>query len=159
MFPEEKKVSRKGTRGTRKLLYIHQHHPQGVQKEMKNGVMAWIDCKKTYDIVPQNWIMTTLKCASYPTKSLNFIEKIMKNLSVEGTARGKNLVEVKIQRGVFQGEALLPLLFAIAMMPLNHILRKCTVGYNLTKSQEKIIHLMYMDDIKYLQKIKKNGKS
>ena len=34
------------------------------------------------------------------------------------------------------------------MMPLNHILRKCTAGYKLSTSQEKINHLMYMDDIK-----------
>ena len=34
------------------------------------------------------------------------------------------------------------------MMPLNHILRKCTVGYKLRGSQEKINHQMYMDDIK-----------
>ena len=32
------------------------------------------------------------------------------------------------------------------MMPLNHILRKCIAGYKLSKSQEKINHLMYMDD-------------
>ncbi len=40
------------------------------------------------------------------------------------------------------------------MMPLNHILRKCTVGYKLTKSQEKINHLMYKDDIKLFAKNK-----
>ena len=34
------------------------------------------------------------------------------------------------------------------MMPLNHILRKCAAGYTLSRSQEKINHLMYMDDIK-----------
>ena len=33
-------------------------------------------------------------------------------------------------------------------MPLNHVLRKCTAGYKLTKSKEKINHLIYMDDIK-----------
>ena len=31
------------------------------------------------------------------------------------------------------------------MMPLNHILRKCTAGYKLGRSQEKVNHLMYMD--------------
>ena len=31
------------------------------------------------------------------------------------------------------------------MMPLNHILRKCTAEYKLSRSQEKINHLMYMD--------------
>ena len=40
-------------------------------------------------------------------------------------------------------------------MPLNHILRKCLVGYKLSKSQEKTNHLMYMDDIKPCAKNKK----
>ena len=38
------------------------------------------------------------------------------------------------------------------MMPLNHVLRKCTAWYKLGKSQEKIYHLMYMDDIKLFAK-------
>ena len=66
---------------------------------------------------------------------------------------GKGLAKVKIQRGIFQGDALLPLL--IAMMPLNHILKKCTGGYKLSKSQEKIHHLIYMHDIKLLTKNEK----
>ena len=34
------------------------------------------------------------------------------------------------------------------MMLLNHILRKCTAGYKLCKSEEKINTFMYMNDIK-----------
>ena len=41
------------------------------------------------------------------------------------------------------------------MMPLNHILSKCTAGYKLSKSQEKINHQMYMDDIKLFAKNEK----
>ena len=37
-------------------------------------------------------------------------------------------------------------------MPLNHILRKFTAGYKLSRSQEKINHLMYMGDIKLFAK-------
>ena len=40
-------------------------------------------------------------------------------------------------------------------MPLNHILRKFTAGYKLSKSQEKINHLMYTDDIKLFAKKEK----
>ena len=40
-------------------------------------------------------------------------------------------------------------------MPLNPILRKCTAGYKLSRSQEKINHLMYMDDIKLFAKNEK----
>ena len=39
-------------------------------------------------------------------------------------------------------------------MPLN-ILRKSAAGYKLSKSQEKINHLMYMDDIKLFAKNEK----
>ena len=40
-------------------------------------------------------------------------------------------------------------------MPLNHILRKCTAGYKPCKLEEKINHLMYMDDIKLFAKNEK----
>ena len=50
---------------------------------------------------------------------------------------GKSLPEVKIHRGIFQDDDLSPLQFVIAMIPLNHILMKCSGGYKTTKSQEK----------------------
>ena len=73
---------------------------------------------------------------------------------MELTAGGRSLAETKIQRGIFQGDALSPLLFIIAMMPLNHILRKCTAGYKLSRSLE-INHLIYRDDIKLFSKYEK----
>ena len=81
-------------------------------------------------------------------ETINFIEKTMKNWRAKITAGGKNLTETKIQRGIFHGYALSPLLFIIAMMSLNYILRRCTAGYKLSRSQENVNHLMYMDDIK-----------
>ena len=72
----------------------------------------------------------------------------MKNWRVELTAGRRSLAEAKIQRGIFQGDAQSPLLFMIAIMTLNHILRKCTAGYKLSRLHEKINHLIYMDDIK-----------
>ena len=69
------------------------------------------------------------------------------NWRVELTAGGKSFAVVKIQRGIFQWDALLPLLFVKAMMPFNHMLRKYSGGYKLTKLQEKINYLMYMDAI------------
>ena len=41
------------------------------------------------------------------------------------------------------------------MMPLNPILGKCTAGHKRSRSQEKINHLMFMDDIKLLTKNEK----
>ena len=82
----------------------------------------------------------------------------MQTWRVELTTGERSLAETKIQRGVFQGDALSPLLFIIAMMPLNHILRKWTVGYKLSRSQEKINHLTYVDYIKLFTKMKENWK-
>ena len=82
----------------------------------------------------------------------NFIAKTMKIWEVELTAEGRDLAEAKVQRGIFQGDALSPLIFIIAIMPLNHAIRKCTAGYKLSKSQEKINHLMFMDGIKLFAK-------
>ena len=114
--------------------------------------MVWIDNKKAYDMVAQNWIINCLKMYKISHEVINFIEKITKSLRVELTAGGRNLTETKIRRCIFQGDALSPLLFIIAMMSFNHILRKCTAGYKLRRSQEKINHLMYMDDIKLFSK-------
>ena len=79
----------------------------------------------------------------------------MKNWRVELTAGGNSLAKIKIQRGIFQGDALSPLLFIIVRISLNYILRKCTAWYKLSRSQEKINHLMYLDIINLFAKSEK----
>ena len=147
LFPDKQKGCRKGSRGTAELPYIDQHILNESKNRWKTLAMAWIDNKKAYDMVPQSWIINCLKMYKISHVVINFIEKkYMKNWRVELTAEGKSLAERKIQRCIFQEDALSLLLFIIAMMSLNHILRKCTAGYKLSRLQEKINHLMYMDD-------------
>ena len=71
------------------------------------------------------------------------------------TAGGKSLAEAKIQRGIFEGDELSPLLFVITMIPFNQLFRKCPDGYKLHESQENINRLMYVDDIKLFVKNEK----
>ena len=113
--------------------------------------MAWIDYKKAYDMVRQSWILHCLKTYKISHEVIKFIEQTMKTWRVELTAGGRSIAETKIQKDIFQS----PLLFRLAMIPLNHILRTCTAGYKLSRSQEKINHLMYMDDIKLFAKNEK----
>ena len=88
-------------------------------------------------MVLQSWMVSFLKMYKISDEVMKFIEKTMKTWKVELIAGGRSLAEANIQRGVFQGDALSPLLYIIVMMPLNHILRKFTSGYKLSKSQEK----------------------
>ena len=73
---------------------------------------------------PQRWIIDCLKIYKIPDKVMKFTEKT-------------SLAEVKIQRGIFQGDTLSPLLFVIVMMPRNNILRKCTGGHNYINHEKK----------------------
>ena len=95
--------------------------------------MACIDIKKAYNMVPQSWILPFFIMYKIPDQVEQFIEKTMETWRVELTIAGKSLAEVKIQRAIFQGDAQSSILFVIAMMPLNHILRKCTAGYKFSK--------------------------
>ena len=154
LFPEEQKGCRKGSRGTAELFYMDQHTLNENKTRRKNLAMAWIDYKKAYDMGPQSRIINCLKMYKISHEVINFIEKTMKTKRVELTAGGRSLTETKIPRGIFQ-DALPALIFIIAMMPLNHILIRYTAEYKLSRSQEKINHLMYMDDIKLFAKNEK----
>ena len=121
LFPEEQKGCHKGSRGAAELLYISQHILNESKTRRKNLAMAWTDYKKAYVMFLQSWIINCLKMYKISHEFMNFIEKTMKTWRVELTAGGRSLGEAKVHRGIFQGDALSPLLFIIAMMPLNHI--------------------------------------
>ena len=88
--------------------------------------MPWIDYKKL-TIWSLHKLNTTLSHNDkIPNQVIQFIEETMQILRVELTKGGKSFAKVKIQRGIFQGDTLSPLLFVIAMIPFNHILRKYT---------------------------------
>ena len=45
--------------------------------------MTWIDNKKAYDMVPQSWIINSLKMYKISHEIINFNEKTLKNWRVE----------------------------------------------------------------------------
>ena len=64
----------------------------------------------------------------------------METRGLVSLAGEKTLPGVKIQKkGIFQEDALSPLQFVFTIMPLNHLLRKCTGGYKLTNRRKKSI--------------------
>ena len=54
---------------------------------------------------------------------------------------GETLGEVNIRRGIFQGDSLSPVIYS-------HILRDAASGYHFASNGQKVIHLLFMDDLK-----------
>ena len=80
-----------------------------------------------------------------------FIKQSMTHWRTTLSANSKNIADITIKCGIYQGDALSPLLFCIALNPLSAILDKSTYGYRF-KSGTTINHLLYMDDIKLYAK-------
>ena len=131
------------------------------------------DKKKIISTSPKLWCRLTKKNKWYcPVKLDNRLSQNVQDIGWSHNVHRENLEILergidskrkmfswgKIQGGIFQEDTLSPLLFIIAMMPLNHIFRKCTGWYKPHKLQENINHLMYMEDIKLFAKMIKNPK-
>ena len=142
MLPEEQKGGRKGS-----MLYIDRMIMKEVKARKRSIAVAWIDYRKAYDMVPHSWIVECLESIGINEEVIVFMKECMKSWRVELTSGSDVLGEVKINRGIFQGDSLSPLLFVIALLPLTAILKKAKPGYKFA-SGEKINHLLFMDDLK-----------
>ena len=155
LFPEEQKGCRKGSRGNAELLHSDQHILNESKTRRKTSSYdldwlqnsIWYGSAKLNNKLPQNVQNITWSHKHYRENHEN-LESGVDN-------RRKKLSWSKDPKRYFSRR----LLFIIAMMPLNHILRKCSAGYKLCRSYEKINHLMYMDDIKLFAKNEKELKT
>ena len=82
----------------------------------------------------------------------SFVNTSMKQWNTELTASNQRLGNVKIRRGIFQGDSLSPLLFALVMIPLTLVLRQTKACCELKKVGKKINHLLFMDDLEMFAK-------
>ena len=72
----------------------------------------------------------------------------MKNWKTNLICSNKDLGAMKINRGIFQGDSLSPLLFVVSLLPLAPVLRKMKQGYSFGKEKSKLNHLLFMGDLK-----------
>lgn len=158
LIPWEQKGCTKGGRGTKEQLVIDKAAMKDCKTRSTNLAMGWIDYKKAYDMVPHTWIHECLGMYKVSKKIRQMMKSSMETWRTVLECKGSELGEVNIQRGIFQGDSLSPLLFVIAMIPLTSVLRKATPGY-LFKNKTKINHLLYMDDVKMFGKTKQEMES
>ena len=148
LLPEEQKECRKGSRGSNDLLYIDRAVIKEVKSRNKNLAMAWIDYKKTYDMVPYLWIIECLDLFIVAENIKSLLVNSMEKWKVMLCSGNPELGEIKVKGGIFQGDSLSPLGFVLALIPLSLILRKGKASYEFSESKEKINYLLSMDDLK-----------
>ena len=148
LLPEEQKGCRKGSSGTNDLLYIDRAVIKEVKSRNKNLAMAWIDYKKAYDMVPHLWIKECLDLFGAAENIESLLVNCMEKWKVMLCSGNSELGEAEIKQDIFQGDSLSPLVFVLALVPLNLILRKANAAYEFSESKEKINHLLFIDDLK-----------
>ena len=76
----------------------------------------------------------------------------MKKWKLLLNSNGSNLCEVDVNRGIFQGDSLSPLIFVICMIHLSLLLRKVKASYDWGRKEFKLNHLLFMNDLKLFAK-------
>lgn len=60
--------------------------------------------------------------------------------------------QIRIKRGIFQGDSFSPLLFCLALVPLTSEIATSGYGYKISNASAPITNLSYMDDLKLYSK-------
>ena len=124
---------------------------ENCKKRKKNLSTACIDYKKAFDSVPHSWILACLRMYKINPVLTTFNKASMRqrktNMVLVHESGVLETGPISIKRGIFQGDSLSPLLFAMSLNPLSQELQKTGYGYQQDK-QTKINHLFYVDDLK-----------
>ena len=135
LLPEEQKALRKGRRGCLDALAID----QAVSKE-----------KKDKGAEPNEVIADVLRSCTAPAWVQQLLVAVIpewRTSVVAWNEGGKVSIPICFKKGLFQGDALSPLLFCLCAAPLSSVLRDAR-GVRSEFQPEVIIHLMFMDDLK-----------
>ena len=116
--------------------------------------MAWIDYKKAY-MVSHLRIIECLDLFGVAENIKSFLVNSMEKWKVIPCSGSSESGEVEMKHGIFQGDYLSPLVFALALILLSLILRKAKTAYEFSESKENINHLLFMDDLKLYSRSEK----
>ena len=125
-----------------------------VKQRKKKVFMAWVDCKKAYDMVQHSWLEECLEIFGNAENVRKLLTNSRTTWRTELTDCGESLGDVQIKREIFQGDSLSPLLFVLALTPMSMVLRNVCHGYEF-RNREKINHLLFIDDLKLYAKNEK----
>jgi hypothetical protein len=136
---------------------LNQRHHRGIiiiMKRRKNLNMVWVHYQKAFDSVPRSWIEKSTELIGVNNKIVKFCKLYMEKCSTKFQLKtNQELMQsrlIKINRGIFQGDLLSPLLFCISLISLTNELNRSKCGYQVYGTERKINHLLYTDDLKLI---------
>lgn len=145
--------------GTKDQLLIDKAVLREAKSKHRFLSMAWLDYRKAYDMVPHPWILKMLEISKVAGNITSFLSNTMKHWKSTLSCNGSTLGTIDVNRGIFQGDSLSPLLFILAMLPLSYLLsRENSLGFRFGNFGEVINHLFFMDDLKLYAKSECNLK-
>ncbi|XP_052756188.1 uncharacterized protein LOC128201893 [Galleria mellonella] len=154
ILSEEQKGCRKNSRGCKEQLTIDTIAMKIVSLRKKDFSVMYIDYRKAFDSVPHSWLLYILHHYKIHPNIIALLESTMKHWKTKlKLINGSNIIQtadIPIRRGIFQGDALSPLWFCLALNPLSQILNESDAGLKISsdENETKLSHLMFMDDIK-----------
>ena len=147
LLSEEQKGCRRTSRGTKDQLLIDKAVIKNSKRRRNNLNMAWIGFRKAYDMVPHSWMIRSLELVGAAKNTVNLLKETMKNWKTNLICSNTELRAMKINRGIFQGDSLSPLLFVVSLRSLTLVLRKMKQGYSFGKGKSNLNHILFMDDL------------
>ncbi|CAK1593328.1 unnamed protein product [Parnassius mnemosyne] len=153
ILAEEQKGCRKSSQGCKEQLIIDSVAMKQAISNRKNISTMYIDYRKAFDSVPHSWLLYVLQHYKIHPQIIHFLKNSMQHWKTTLKTIGTSCLEIPeipIRRGIFQGDALSPLWFCLALNPLSQMLNKTNHGYSIITPHKHttLTHLMYMDDIK-----------
>ena len=126
LLTEQQKGCRKQSQGCKEQLTIDSVILKQVYKNKSDLYTMYIDYQKAYDSVPHTWLLQVLNIYNIHPQLVTFLQTVMRNWTtkLKLTTLNENIEtgKIKIQRGIFQGDALSPLWFCLALNQLSNIL-------------------------------------
>jgi hypothetical protein len=144
LLPAEQKGCHSGSKGCKDQLLISKAILEDCKKRRNNLNMAWIGYQKAFDSVQQSWIEKSIELIRVNNKIVKFCKISMEKWSTKHQLKTNQELmnqDSKINRGIFQGDSLSPLLFCIVLIPLTNELNRSRCGYQVYGTERKIKHL------------------
>ncbi|KAL0878572.1 hypothetical protein ABMA27_003656 [Loxostege sticticalis] len=154
ILAEEQKGCRKYSKGCKEQLTIDAIVMREAFRKRKNIHTMFIDYQKAFDSVPHTWLFYVLNLYKIHPTIVTFLKSATQKwqtvLKIKQSGNSLTTDPIRIQRGIFQGDALSPLWFCLALNPLSTLLNDSQIGFRLTSNRHDPVlsHLLYMDDIK-----------